>query len=263
MSIDKLFKALADPGRRRLLDQLHGDNGQTLTALCEGMAMTRQAVTQHLQQLEAANLVAVVWQGREKLHYLNPVPLQEIYERWIGKFEQNRLGVLHALKTNLEGNDMTKPSYLYVTYIATTPAKLWQALTDTDLTRQYWVDPNGGTARMNVSDWKPGSTWQHQRADGSGVADIVGKVVETSPPRRLVLTWARPDEAQDEPKHSRVSFDIEPYGDGLVRLTVTHDGLEPDPKMLEGISGGWPKILSNLKTFLETGSALTHSPATS
>ena len=105
MDIDKVFKALADPGRRRLLDQLHADNGQTLTALCEHMDMTRQAVTQHLQQLEAANLVAVIWQGREKLHYLNPVPLFEIQELWIKKFERNRLGVLLNLKTKLEEND--------------------------------------------------------------------------------------------------------------------------------------------------------------
>jgi len=106
--IDKVFKALADPGRRRLLDQLHVENGQTLTALCEHMDMTRQAVTQHLQQLEAANLVAVVWQGREKLHYLNIVPLQHIYERWIEKFEHNRLSVLRDLKKKLEGNDDDK-----------------------------------------------------------------------------------------------------------------------------------------------------------
>jgi DNA-binding transcriptional ArsR family regulator len=105
LDIDNVFKALADPGRRRLLDQLHADNGQTLTALCEHMDMTRQAVTQHLQQLEAANLVAVIWQGREKLHYLNPVPLFEIRELWIKKFERNRLGVLLALKTKLEGQD--------------------------------------------------------------------------------------------------------------------------------------------------------------
>jgi DNA-binding transcriptional ArsR family regulator len=105
LDIDKVFKALADPGRRRLLDQLHADNGQTLTALCEHMDMTRQAVTQHLQQLEAANLVAVTWLGREKLHYLNPVPLFEIQELWIKKFERNRLGVLLALKTKLEGQE--------------------------------------------------------------------------------------------------------------------------------------------------------------
>ena len=106
--IDKVFKALADPGRRRLLDLLHRENGQTLMALCEHMDMTRQAVTQHLQLLEEANLVAIVWQGREKLHYLNPVPLHEIYERWIEKFERIRLGALRDLKRKLESNDNEK-----------------------------------------------------------------------------------------------------------------------------------------------------------
>jgi DNA-binding transcriptional ArsR family regulator len=103
-NIDKVFKALADPTRRRLLDQLHSDNGQTLTALCEHMNMTRQAVTQHLQLLEEANLVAIVWQGREKLHYINPVPLHEIHTRWIAKFERSRLDALHDLKKKLEEN---------------------------------------------------------------------------------------------------------------------------------------------------------------
>lgn len=154
---------------------------------------------------------------------------------------------------------MKKPDYVYVTYIATTPAKLWQALIDTDLMREWWVDPGAGCARVNVSDWKPGSPWAHTRADGSGTVDMVGKVVENTPLRRLVYTWARPSEADDETKHSRVSFDIEPYSEGLVRLTVIHDDLERDPNMLEGISGGWPKVLSNLKTFLETGRALPHS----
>ncbi len=107
-TIRHAFKALADPTRRRLLDQLHQDNGQTLSALCEHMDMTRQAVTQHLQLLEEANLVAIVWQGREKLHYLNPVPLHEIYARWIEKFEQPRLGALHKLKQGLEGDDDEK-----------------------------------------------------------------------------------------------------------------------------------------------------------
>jgi DNA-binding transcriptional ArsR family regulator len=107
-SIDKVFKALADPSRRRLLDLLYRENGQTLTALCEHMDMTRQAVTQHLQQLEAANLVAIVWQGREKLHYLNPVPLHEIHERWIEKFERSRLGALRDLKKRLEDDDDDK-----------------------------------------------------------------------------------------------------------------------------------------------------------
>lgn len=103
MDIDKVFKALADPTRRRLLDRLHRENGQTLSALSGHMAMTRQAVTQHLALLEEANLVATQWHGREKLHYLNPVPLQDIYDRWIGKFERSRLRALRDLKHHLEG----------------------------------------------------------------------------------------------------------------------------------------------------------------
>ena len=158
---------------------------------------------------------------------------------------------------------MTKPSFVYVTYIATTPEKVWQALVDTEVTRQYWVDPSAGCARVNVSDWKAGSRWEHRRADGSEVVDVAGKIVESAPPRRLVMTWARPAEFDDATKHSRVSFDIEPYIDGLVRLTVRHEDLEGDPKMLESVSGGWPKVLSNLKTMLETGHALPQtSPAT-
>jgi uncharacterized protein YndB with AHSA1/START domain len=151
---------------------------------------------------------------------------------------------------------MRKPDYVYVTYIAASPEKVWQALVDADLMRAWWVDPDAGCARVNMSDWKPGSRWEHVRADGTGIVDIVGTVVEHTPPRRLVFTWARPSEADDPSKHSRVAFDIEPYGKGLVRLTVTHDDLEHDPKMLEGISGGWPKVLSNLKTFLESGRPL-------
>ena len=156
---------------------------------------------------------------------------------------------------------MTKPDFVYVSYIGTTPEKLWRALVDTELMREYWVGPDGGCARVNVSDWQPGSRWEHQRVDEAHTVDIVGTVVESTPPRRLVYTWARPKDAEDDSKHSRVAFDIEPRGDGLVRLTVTHMDLERDPQMLAGVSGGWPKVLSNLKTLLETGRALPRSPA--
>ena len=104
MFMDDVFKALADPSRRKLLDQLHANNGQTLGELCQHLDMTRQAVTKHLALLEAANLVATVWRGREKLHYLNPTPLHEIYERWIGKYERHRLQSLSDLKKGLEEN---------------------------------------------------------------------------------------------------------------------------------------------------------------
>lgn len=156
----------------------------------------------------------------------------------------------------------TKPSYVYVTYIATTPENVWEAVTDTKVAAQYWIGPSpNDPGHINVSDWKPGSRWEHHRLDDARTVDIVGKVVETTRPRRLVITWARPSEEGDESKHSRVTFDIEPQGDRLIRLTVTHEGLEHDPKMLAGISGGWPQVLSNLKTFLETGRALPRSPS--
>lgn len=151
---------------------------------------------------------------------------------------------------------MAKPDFVYVTYIATTAEKVWQAFVDTEVMAQYWFGPTSDCSRVSVSDWKPGSPWEHQRLDAARTVDLVGKVIESNPPRRLVFTWARPADADDESKHSRVAIDIEPQGDKLVRLTVSHEGLERDPQMLAGISGGWPAVLSNLKTLLETGRAL-------
>ena len=148
---------------------------------------------------------------------------------------------------------MSKPDYLYVTYIRTTPEKVWRALVDTDVCARYWGDPAKFVPRVNVSDWKPGSRWEHRRTDAAKTVDIAGQVVESDPPRRLVLTWARPDEVDDEALRSRVTFDIESLNDGLVRLTVTHDDVARDVRMFKGISGGWPAVLSNLKTLLETG----------
>src|SRR5258707_8067137 len=144
--MDAVFKALADPSRRKLLDRLHKSDGQTLTVLCEHLDMTRQAVTKHLLLLEKANLVSVVWRGREKLHYLNPVPLHEIYERWIGKYERPRLGALSTLKRRAEEQGMaSRPDYVYVTYIQSTPERVWHALTDADRSAAYW-------GHSNVSD---------------------------------------------------------------------------------------------------------------
>jgi uncharacterized protein YndB with AHSA1/START domain len=152
---------------------------------------------------------------------------------------------------------MTKPSYVYVTYIETTAERVWRAIVDPDVTRTYWMGPNAGVpAHVNVSDWRPGSPWEHQRADDTRAVDIAGTVIESTPPTRLVISWARPAELADTSKHSRVTFEIDSIGDALVRLTVTHEGLEHDEKMLNGISSGWPMVLSNLKTLLEKGKAL-------
>lgn len=249
--MDKVFKALADPGRRLLLDRLRQDNGQTLGQLCEYLEMARQSVSQHLSVLESANLISTVRRGRLKLHYLNPIPLNEIQHRWIKEFEVPRLDALHTLKQQAEEAEMAatdgKPSFVYVTYIHATPDKVWEALTDADLTAQYW-------GHSNVSDWQPGSRWEHLRTDGSGVADVVGEVIEATPPRRLVMTFGGPD----EPAPSVVHFDIEPHHD-IVRLTVTHESI-PDVADFEAASAGWAAVISNLKSLLETGRVLPQAP---
>ncbi|HEY4455349.1 MAG TPA: metalloregulator ArsR/SmtB family transcription factor [Pseudonocardiaceae bacterium] len=248
--LDQVFKALADPTRRYLLDQLHEHNGQTLGELCDRISMTRQSATQHLGVLEAANLVSTVRRGREKLHYLNPVPLHQIQERWIDKFERPMLRALSAIKTEAELAMSDKPSHVYVTYIQSTPEKVWQALTDADLSAQYW-------GHANISDWQTGSTWSHRRADDSGIDDVVGVVEVSDPPRRLVTTWKAPD-AGPEVDPSRVTFDIE-YSGQIVRLTVTHENLA-DEEELHAVSKGWPAVLSNLKSLLETGKTLSQAP---
>jgi uncharacterized protein YndB with AHSA1/START domain len=135
-----------------------------------------------------------------------------------------------------------------VTYIATSPEKVWRALIDADMTAKYWQ-------HVNVSDWQPGSKWEHRDTGKDGKLQLVGRVIESAPPRRLVLTWAFPaDEAREE-KHTRVTFEIEPLGE-VVRLTVTHDRLERGSEMLKGITAGWPKVLSSLKSLLEVGRPL-------
>lgn len=250
-SADLVFKALADPTRRLLLDRLHERNGQTLGELCEQLAMTRQATTQHLQVLESADLVSTVRRGREKLHYLNAVPLHEIGERWIDKFERPRLRALRNLKRRAENTMSDRPSFVYVTYIEATPEQVWTALTDPQTTADYW-------GHSNVSDWQPGSRWAHVRTDGSGVEDVVGIVVESSPPTRMVTTWAPPDDPDNPAKTSRVTFDLAPHG-GIVRLTVTHTDLAT-PEDVAAVTHGWPAVLSNLKSFIETGTPLPQAP---
>jgi len=143
---------------------------------------------------------------------------------------------------------VTKPEFVYVTYIAASPEQVWNALLDAEMTRRYWQ-------AENVSDWRPGSRWEHRRSDEAAALLLAGKVVECDPPRRLVLTWAAPEDEAHEASHSRVTFEIEPFRD-VVRLTVTHDRLEPGSEMEESISDGWPRVLSSLKSLLEVGRPL-------
>jgi uncharacterized protein YndB with AHSA1/START domain/DNA-binding transcriptional ArsR family regulator len=249
--MDKVFKALGDPTRRHLLDRLRERQGQTLGELCGDLDMARQSATQHLAVLEAANLISSVRRGRERLHYLNPVPLHEIQERWIDKFERPRLRTLTEVKRRAEEDEMTdKPTYVYVTYIHSTAERVWHALTDADLSARYW-------GHSNVSDWEPGSAWEHRRTDGSGIADVVGTVLEAVPPRRLVMTFAGPNE-EDSGAPSQVTFTIEPHEE-IVRLTVTHENLA-DQADYEAAASGWPAVLSNLKSLIETGQVLPQAP---
>ena len=242
---DKVFKALADPSRREVLDRLHAKAGLTLVELCEGMNMTRQSLTQHLGLLEDANLISFRRQGREKLHYLNPVPIHEIYTRWIGKFEQSRLQALHNLKQALQENTMTNPEFVYTIYIKTTPEKVWAALTTPEFSRQYWIPGI-------VSDWKKGSKWNRLSEDGKKAVTMAGEILESTPPKRLVLTWFDPSDPADD---SRVTFSIDAIDD-MVRLTVIHGDFKADSNIAGKISIGWPRVLSSMKSFLETGKAL-------
>ena len=262
--IDEVFRALADPSRRRLLDGLNARNGQTLRELCADMDMARQSVSKHLAVLEAANLVTTLWRGREKLHYLNAAPINAISERWIDRYDQPRVDALADLKQALEKPTMQKPSFVYTTYIHTTPERLYQALTDPAFTRRYW-DVTFDT------DWTAGSTmvWDNH---GAIIEDPGQVVLEADPGRRLSYTWhtftpelASVIDLSDEllaafaaEPRSKVTFEIEPAGDA-VKLTVVHDDFEPGSKVAESVSGGWPIVIAKLKTLLETGEPLNIS----
>jgi uncharacterized protein YndB with AHSA1/START domain/DNA-binding transcriptional ArsR family regulator len=259
--VDEVFKALADPGRRKLLDSLNAQGGQTLSELCSVLDMARQSVSKHLAVLEASNLVTTVWRGREKLHYLNAAPISEISDRWIKQYHRRRVSALAGLKRTLEDPTVERPEFVYVTYIRTTPERLWQALTDPEFTARYW-------GRTYETDWKKGSRYGLTQY-GVRLDDPEQVILEADPPRRLSYTWhavnaelARTIGWSDqdfariaaEPR-SKVTFEIEAEEDGQVRLVVTHDGFEEGSTMLESVSGGWPRVLANLKTMLETGEA--------
>jgi uncharacterized protein YndB with AHSA1/START domain/DNA-binding transcriptional ArsR family regulator len=263
--MDASFRALADGSRRRLLDSLNANNGQTLGQLCSELAMARQSVSKHLAILESANLISTVWRGREKLHYLNPVPINEIAERWINRYDRARVNALSDLKRALEETPMEKPAFVYTTYISTTAEALWRALTEPAFTERYW-------GRSYTTDWKAGSTMTlHQK--GATIADPEQVVLESEPFRRLAYTWhsyteewAKAQgmsaeylaEISQEPR-SKVSFDLEEIG-AMVKLTVVHDGFPEGSSIFKNASYGWPMVLASLKTFLETGEPLMDGP---
>ncbi|HXW46447.1 MAG TPA: SRPBCC domain-containing protein [Streptosporangiaceae bacterium] len=242
--MDEVFKALADPTRRELLDELFRTDGQSLTALEERFPMTRFGVMKHLRQLEDAGLIVTMRRGREKLHFLNPVPIRLIHDRWVSKYAEPWVAGLSDLKHRLESS-MEK---VFEIYIRTTPERLWEAITDPEIRAKY----NFGASI--ISDWTPGSRYQL----GSPAAPAPlgeGENLEIDPPRRLVQTmralWS--DDVRNEGT-SRITWEIEPVGDSC-RLLVTHDQLREGAN--DELYGGWPMILSGLKTWLETGELLT------
>jgi uncharacterized protein YndB with AHSA1/START domain len=242
--MDAVFKALADPTRRSLLDELFREDGQTLSALEARFEITRFGVMKHLKQLEEAGLVVTRRRGREKLHFLNPVPIRLVHDRWVSKYAEPWAAALSGLKSELE-SPMEK---VFEIYIRTTPDRLWEAITDGEIRSKY----NFG-ARI-TSDWTPGSRFEigHPAA---GVLLGEGENLEIDPPRRLVQStralWS--DDVKGEGT-SRVTWEIEPVGDSC-RLTLTHDQLREGAN--SALYGGWPMILSGLKTWLETGELLT------
>lgn len=244
LGMDEVFRALADPTRRSLLDELFREDGQTLSALEARLPMTRFGVMKHLKQLEEAGLVVTRRRGREKLHFLNPVPIRLIHDRWVSKYSEPWAAGLSDIKQQLEAT-MEK---VYEIYIRTTPDRLWQAITDPQIRAKY----NFGAA-VN-SDWKPGSRLEMGAPNAPGLLGD-GEVLEVDPPRRLVHTmtalWSEEVKAEGE---SRVTWEIEPIQDSC-RLTVTHDHLREGAN--DQLYGGWPMILSGLKTWLETGELLT------
>ena len=262
-TFDDVFKALADPSRRALLDALNARNGQTLRELCAGLEMARQSVSKHLAVLEEAGLVTTVWRGREKLHYLNAAPVHELAHRWISRFDQARVQALADLKLALEETPMDAPTFVYTTYIRTTPQKLWQALTEPAFTRRYW-------ATEFSTDWAVGSpmTWDNH---GVVITDPEQVVLEADPYSKLSYTWhtvtpelAKRFDWDDETlaalageARSKVTFTIDEEPGEVVKLTVVHDGFEPGSKIAEMVSHGWPAVMASLKSLLETGEPLT------
>ncbi|MDQ1721135.1 MAG: hypothetical protein QOI26_869 [Pseudonocardiales bacterium] len=242
--VDAVFRALADPTRRSLLDELFREDGQTLNALVARFELTRFGVMKHLKLLEEAGLVVTRRRGREKLHFLNPVPIRLVHDRWVSKYAEPWTAALSDLKQRLE----TPMEKVFEIYIRTTPQRLWEAITDSEIRSKY-------TFGVQISsDWTVGSRYEQSSPNSDGLLGE-GEILEVDPPRRLVQSmvalWS--DEVKSEGT-SRVTWDIEPVGDSC-RLVVTHDQLREGAN--DQLYGGWPMILSGLKTWLETGKLLT------
>jgi uncharacterized protein YndB with AHSA1/START domain/DNA-binding transcriptional ArsR family regulator len=243
--VERVFKALADPTRRELLDALFREDGQTLVSLTARFDMTRIAVAKHLGILEDAGLVVSMRRGREKLHFLNAVPIRMIHDRWIDKYSERWAAGLIGLRDELEAR-MEK---VYEIYIRTTPERLWEAITSPETRARFQFG-----CRID-SEWLPESRFEITSPHAPGRVLVDGTNLEVDPPRKLVQGFhAHWDDASDAHGPTRVTWEIAPVGDSC-RLLVTHDQLAPDAP--ETLYGGWPMMLSGLKTYLETGTTLT------
>ncbi len=258
---DEVFRALADSSRRRLLDRLFERDGQTLgeleTALPE---MTRFGVMKHLRVLEAAGLVTSRKVGRERHHYLNPVPIRRVHDRWLDRYRIRAADLLDDFRHTMEATDMTSPEladapseappdHVFVTYIRATPEAIWRGLTESEFTSHYYYNST------IESDFRPGSLYAY---NAWGKVVLEGEILEADPPKRLVMTfhpvW---DEAVVADPPSRLTWEIEPAGDGVCKLSAIHGGFERRTLVYENVAGGWPLILAGLKTLLETGKPLS------
>jgi uncharacterized protein YndB with AHSA1/START domain/DNA-binding transcriptional ArsR family regulator len=247
--MEEVFRALADPARRQLLDELQTRDGRPLSELAAALpSMTRFGVMKHLRLLEAAGLVVTHRDGRRKLHYLNPVPIQLIADRWISRYAKPWASGMAHLKHSLE-EPMSAPMHVYEVYIRTTPERLWQALTDPEVTQRYYYD-----TRVE-SGWQVGDPITYSWTDGT--VTIEGEIVEADAPRRLVHTFhftQDPEQSRERP--SRCTWEIEPMGEACL-LRLTHDGFEGETSTYRSVAKGWSRILSGLKTLLETGERLS------
>lgn len=250
MDDESVFRALADPSRRRLLDILFERDGRTLKELESELPMTRFGVMKHLRVLQEAGLIATRKLGRERLHYLNPVPIQLISDRWINKYSAARTSALTALKTVLEGgNGMTtdaKPRLIYQIIIKASQERVWEAITKPEFTSHYYY---GSTL---TTDLTVGSPFTYHMPNGSPI--IEGQVVVSEPPNRLVHSYHSLWSPMNEDAPTRVTWELESMPGGVTKVTVLHEDFQGETATYKGLqSGGWTWILSNMKTLLETG----------
>lgn len=253
MEDEAIFRALADPTRRWLLDRLFERDGRTLTELESGLPMTRFGVMKHLRVLEEAGLITTRKVGREKFHYLNAVPIQLISDRWISKYSAGRASALADLKTVLEGENVmttdSKPQLVYQIVIKAPPERVWEAITTPEFTARYYY---GCTLKTDLT---AGSPFTYHKPSGAPIVE--GEVILSDPPNRLVHTYHSlwPPMNKDAP--TKVTWELESMPGGLTKVTVVHEDFQGETATYKGLqSGGWAWILSNMKTLLETGEPL-------